>query len=120
MPTGGVNSPIIRFSTMTRPNCTGSIPTCTAIGSNTGVRIVIAAMVSRKQPTTRSRTLIMLMITIGSRLMESIASAKASVTRVVARIQPKIEAPPTMNSTTAVVSIVSMETRTSWRQESER
>ena len=56
----------------------------------------------------------MIMITIGSRLIESIASAKASVTRVVAKIQPKIEAPPTMKSTTAVVSIrIRIETRTS-------
>ena len=47
-------------------------------------------------------------------------AANASVTRLVVSTQPKIEAPATMKSTTAVVSIVSKETRTSCRQPSER
>jgi hypothetical protein len=51
MPIGGCSRPIIRLSTITRPKCTGSTPSCRAIGSRIGTRIVIAAVGSRKQPT---------------------------------------------------------------------
>ena len=57
MPTGGVSRPIIRFSTMIRPKCTGSMPSLAMIGMNTGTRIVIAAIVSMKQPTNSRKML---------------------------------------------------------------
>ena len=86
------------------------------IGRNTGTRMVMAAMVSRKHPATSRIRLIRMSTSHGSVVIPSTASAKCSVTRVVVRIQAKIEAAATMNSTTAVVSMVSKLTRTSRRR----
>ena len=57
MPTGGVSSPIIRFSTTTIARWTGSTPAATSAGVMTGARIRIAARVSMNMPTTSSSTL---------------------------------------------------------------
>jgi hypothetical protein len=52
-----VQQPIIRFSVMIKPNCTGSIPSLSMIGSSTGTRMVMAATTSTKQATNRTRRL---------------------------------------------------------------
>ena len=80
------------------------------IGISTGTRMLIEAIGSRKQPTISSSTL------ISSRMMYllsvscSSASAPASVSRVVVSTQPNREAAATINSTPAVVSMVSIVT----------
>src|SRR6266511_4159699 len=116
MPTGGVSRPIIRFSTMIRPKCTGSMPSLAMIGMNTGTRIVIAAIVSMKQPTKSRKILASSRKTSGLSLIDSTQAAIASVICVVVSTQAKIDALATMNSTVAVVSIVSIETLMSIRQ----
>src|SRR6266542_2483424 len=115
IPTGGVSSPIIRFSTMIRPKCTGSMPSFAMIGMNTGTRIVIAAIVSMKQPIKSKNTLASSRNTAGLAEIDSTQAPIASVTRVVVSTHAKIDAEATMNSTTAVVSIVSIETLTNIR-----
>ena len=58
MPSGGWSSPIMRFSVIITPKCTGSMPTFEFTGIDTGTRMLIEAIGSRKQPTTSSRTLV--------------------------------------------------------------
>ena len=120
MPTGGVSRPIIRFSTMTSPKWTGSMPSLAMIGMNTGTRIVIAAIVSMKQPTNSRNTFASSRNTYGLSEIDSTQMPIASVTRVVVSTHAKIDADATMNSTTAVVSIVSIDTLTSIRHVSVR
>jgi len=50
MPYGGVESPIMRFSTMTTPKWTRSIPNWLRIGIMIGVNMSCMGVVSRKQP----------------------------------------------------------------------
>ena len=45
-PTGGVIRPIPKFSIMTTPNCTGSIPTFVTTGRSIGVVIKINGAIS--------------------------------------------------------------------------
>ena len=59
IPSGGCRSPIIRLSVITTPKWIGSMPTLRITGISTGTRMLMAAIVSRKQPTTSSRRLIM-------------------------------------------------------------
>ena len=96
---------------MITPKCTGSTPIATATGSSTGVRIVIAATVSMKQPTTSRTKLIIRRMTHGRSETPSSSEAAASGTRFDVRIQAKIDAPATTKSTTEVVSMVSKLTR---------
>ncbi len=102
----------MRFSTITRPKCTGSMPSLCTIGSRIGTRMVIAAVGSRKQPTKSISRLASSRNIIGSVVTDSTQLAIISVVRVAVSIQPKIEAAATMSSTAAVVSIVSIETFT--------
>ncbi len=95
---------------MISPKCTGSIPSCRTIGSSTGTRIVIAATGSRKQPTNSIRPLASSRNTHGSCVNPSTQPAISSVVLVTVSIQPKIDAAATMNSTVAVVSMVSIDT----------
>ena len=62
-PTGGVISPMPRFTIMIMPKCTGSMPMALATGSSTGVRIKIKGAMSIKVPSTSSMMLIMARIT---------------------------------------------------------
>src|SRR5262245_65859517 len=58
IPSGGCRRPIIRLSVIMKPKCTGSMPTFTMTGIKTGTRMLIDAIGSRKQPMTRSRTVV--------------------------------------------------------------
>ena len=51
VPTGGVQSPIHKLSTMMIPKCTGCIPNSVTTGKNIGVNISIAGVISIKVPT---------------------------------------------------------------------
>src|SRR5437867_1722469 len=113
MPIGGCNKPIIRFSTMISPKCTGSIPSCCTTGMSTGTRMVIAATGSRKHPTNSISKLASSRNTHGLCVKANTHKATASVTLVAVNSQPKIDAAATMNNTTAVVSMVSIDTLTS-------
>ena len=117
---GGVIRPIMRFRIITSPKCTGSMPSLAMIGMNTGTRIVIAAIVSMKQPTNRRKTFASSRNTSGLSEIDSTQLPIASVTWVVVRTHAKIDADATMNRTTAVVSIVSIEIFTNMRQLSVR
>src|SRR5215475_12391073 len=110
MPSGGCSSPIIRLSVIITPKCTGSMPTLTITGRRTGTRILIDAIGSRKQPTTSNRTFVSNRMMYLLSVRASSDSVVYSVTRVVVSTQPNSEAAPTINSTPAVVSIVSIET----------
>src|SRR5216683_5825917 len=110
MPSGGCNNPIIRLSVITTPKCTGSIPTLRMIGISTGTRMLMEAMVSRKQPTTSSSTLIRSRMIYLLSVKLSNAAAPASVSRVVVNTQPNSEAAATTSRTPAVVSMVSIVT----------
>ena len=120
MPTGGVSRPIIRLSTRISPKWIGSMPSLAMIGMKTGTRMVIAAIVSMKQPTNSRKTLASSRKTIGLELIDSTHAPTASVAWVVVSTQAKIDALATMNSTVAVVSMVSIEIFTSIRQLSVR
>src|SRR5690554_2419467 len=51
-PTGGVQSPMFRFSIMMMPKCMGSMPNCVVtMGKNMGVKINTAGVMSIKIPT---------------------------------------------------------------------
>src|SRR5690606_24769534 len=64
-PTGGVQSPIQRLSTITMPNCMGSIPSSVTIGRKMGVNMSTAGVMSIKMPTNNNNKLIINKITIG-------------------------------------------------------
>ena len=84
------------------------------MGSRIGTRIVIAAVGSRKQPTNSIRQVGEQQEAHGSCVnSEAPSAAIISVVRVAVSIQPKIDAAATMNSTVAVVSMVSIDTLTS-------
>ncbi len=72
--------------------------------------MLIAAMVSRKQPTTSSSRLISSRMMYWLSVSDSSASVASSVSRVVVSTQPNSEAAPTISSTPAVVSMVSIVT----------
>ena len=88
------------------------MPSCVAIGSRIGTRIVIAAVGSRKQPTNSISRLASSRNTQASLVKASTQAAMSAVTPVAVSIQPKIDAAATMNSTVAVVSMVSRQTLT--------
>src|SRR5512133_3931004 len=112
MPIGGCSSPIMRFSTITSPKCTRSMPSFWQIGTRIGTRIVMAAVGSRKQPTNSISTLASSRNTQGSLVKASTHSAIAAVMPVAVSIQPKMLAAATMKSTVEVVSTVSRHTLT--------
>src|SRR6266511_1073685 len=62
-PNGGVSVPISRFTTMMMPKCTGSMPSATTVGNSVGVAIRRIAVVSMKQPLTKSAMLMIARIT---------------------------------------------------------
>src|SRR5690606_6360726 len=107
MPSGGCSRPIIRFRVMTRPKWIGSMPSFSTSGNRMGTRMVMAAMVSMKQPTTRisrfasSRNTHLLCVTA------RMASVSVCAAWVVVSSHANTEAAVTMNSTDAVVSMVS-------------
>ena len=57
LPTGGVQSPTQRFSTITMPKCTGSIPSATTTGRKMGVKMRMAGVMSMNVPTVSRMTL---------------------------------------------------------------
>jgi hypothetical protein len=67
IPNGGVSRPIIMMSTMMTPKCRGSRELACMIGTSTGVRMMMAAVASRKQPTMSRKPMIRSPTTIGSR-----------------------------------------------------
>ncbi|MCY1371319.1 hypothetical protein D9M69_584560 [compost metagenome] len=112
MPIGGCSTPIMRLSTITTPKCTGSMPSWFEIGSRIGTRIVMAAVVSRKQPTNSISRFASSRNTQASLVKLSTQPAMSAVTPVAVSIQPKIEAAATMKSTVEVDSTVSRQTLT--------
>lgn len=64
-PYGGVMKPIAKLMVITIPNCTGSIPMPTAIGSRIGVRIMQEDILSIKQPMISNMILTNIIMTIG-------------------------------------------------------
>src|SRR3954451_5412294 len=85
----------------------GSIPSFRTIGSKIGTRMVIAAMVSMKQPTNRIRMLARKRNTHLLVVSPRIASERIWAAFETVSSQAKIEAAVTMKSTEAVVSMVS-------------
>ncbi len=83
------------------------MPSFSTIGSRIGTRMVIAAMVSMKQPTNRIRMLASSRNTHLFWVIPSIASVRVCAACDTVSSQAKIEAAVTMNSTEAVVSMVS-------------
>ena len=83
------------------------MPSFSTIGSRIGTRMVIAAMVSMKQPTNRIRMLASSRNTHLLWVIPSIASVRIWAACDTVSSQAKIEAAVTMNSTEAVVSMVS-------------
>ena len=63
LPTGGVHNPMLKFITITIPNCTGSIPSLMAMGKNIGVKINTAGVISINVPTASKITFIISNIT---------------------------------------------------------
>ena len=94
-PTGGVVSPIIRFSTATVAKCSGSIPTAFDSASKGTNRMIRAAMVSRNMPTHSSRMLISSSTRNLLSVIDRTASAMACGIRSDTRIQPNTLAKPT-------------------------
>src|SRR5260221_6440025 len=90
------------------------MPSLGKIGRRIGTRIVIAAVGSRKQPTNSISRLASSRKPAGVEVTDSTQLAIISVVRVAVSIQPKIDAAATMKSTAAVVSIVSIDTFTSF------
>ena len=86
------------------------MPSCSTTGISTGTAIRIAAVGSRKQPTNSSSRLTSSRNTHGECVKPSTHAVTMSVTRVAVSSQPKIDAAATMNSTVAVVSMVSIDT----------
>src|SRR6058998_2394031 len=68
MPTGGVSRPIIRFSVITTPKCTGSMPNFASTGMKIGTVSSMIAMPSIKQPRTSRMTLMISRMTAGLEL----------------------------------------------------
>src|SRR5699024_5057172 len=64
-PNGGVTNPIARFITRITPKWTGSIPIEDTTGSNIGVKITIAEIVSINIPTISKNILMIKIITSG-------------------------------------------------------
>ena len=78
-----------------------------AIGSRIGTRMVIAAMVSRKQPTTSTSMLTRIRNTHLLSVSPRMASDISCAAWLTVSSQAKTEAAVTMKSTEAVVSMVS-------------
>ena len=76
-PIGGVTKPTARFTTIITPKCIGSMPISVTIGSNIGVRINIAGVVSITIPTISRNILITSNSTIGFVKWVSIQSLTA-------------------------------------------
>ena len=83
------------------------MPSFRTIGSRIGTRMVIAAMVSMKQPTNRIRMFASSRNTHLFWVMPRIAVGQDLRRLATVSSQAKIEAAVTMNSTEAVVSMVS-------------
>src|SRR5690606_12851822 len=66
VPTGGVHTPIHRFSTMIIPKWTGCIPIAITTGKNIGVNIKTAGVMSIKVPTINKVILIKNRTNMGS------------------------------------------------------
>src|SRR5450755_1453219 len=95
---------------MISPKCTPSMPSWCTTGINTGTRISMDAVGSRKQPTNSISRFASSKKTHGLCVNDKTQAAKESVTLVTVRSQPKIDAAATMNMTVAVVSMVSIDT----------
>ena len=114
MPTGGVRSPIIRFSIMMIPKWTGSTPMAVTTGRNTGVRMMMDGVESMNMPTnTRNRlinssAMYLLFQYIRNRLATNCGNRSKE------RIQQKIVAPHTIIMTVQVVSLASLRACTSF------
>ena len=87
-PNGGVSKPIIRLRTMTRPKCRGSMPTLVSNGARTGIRMLMAAMVSIKQPMNNKKTLRIKSTTSGLVLISVNNSNKTIGVRLRIKTQP--------------------------------
>ena len=74
-PTGGVSTPMDRFTTMIIPNASGSICKLSAMGSRTGDRIIMADPASRNIPAMTRRTFTIIRNTAGESVMEYTKSA---------------------------------------------
>ena len=109
-PIGGCRSPIIRFSTITRPKCTGSMPSWRHDRQqdrhqdrDRRGRLEEAADEQHQQIGQQQEHRRVVVQTAPS-------AAIISVARVAVSIQPKIEAAATISSTVDVVSMVSIDT----------
>ena len=102
-PNGGVMNPIAKLTTMIIPKWIGSIPMFTAIGSKIGVKIMIAANVSIKQPTINSNNVISKMIIIGFSEIDNIKSVTICGICSIVNSLPKAVAVPIIIKTVAVV-----------------
>ena len=57
--------PIARSIVITIPNCTGVSPHCSAVGRRIGARMMVAEILSMKQPTISNKAEIIISITTG-------------------------------------------------------
>ncbi|MCY1310519.1 hypothetical protein D9M70_607180 [compost metagenome] len=120
IPMGGCSRPIIRFSVMIRPKWIGSMPSLSTMGSRIGTRMVMAAIVSMKQPTIRISTLAINRNTHLFCVTLRMPSVSACAAWVVVSSQANTDAAVTMKSTDAVVSMVSNEALAKVRKVMER
>ena len=120
IPTGGVSNPSIKFRIKIIPKWTGSMPICTATGKSTGTKIVMAAIVSMKQPIINTMTVIMSSIMTLFSVKVSSCSAKKVANWFAVRIHAKIVDVATIIKIEAVVSMVSCDTRIRLLKESVR
>ena len=107
IPTGGVHCPIPSAITVITPNCTGSMPTCRAIGKRIGTRMIIAGVRSRKVPAASRMPTIISLSAIGLEVIASIPSPICCGTCSTVRSQAKGAVAPMHRTTTPVTLTVS-------------
>src|SRR5665648_637630 len=101
---GGVNIHKERFTTTISPKKIGSMPNCVMRGKKTGAKMIIAAFVSIKVPTIRSKILIVNKIILG--FSEIVKNHSAIIIGILslASNQPKAEEVEIISITTAAVT----------------
>jgi len=88
-PTGGVIMPSVRLTITTMANCSGSIPSDSAIGASTGTKIITPGSGSMKMPASSRKRLISSSSSIGPSPSPEIQAAAVCGTWPTVRIHPK-------------------------------
>ena len=108
MPYGGVIKPMASSIVITTPNCTVERPHSRTVGSSMGARMMVAEMLSMKQPTIKRRMVMRPRITMGlSETLVSIVHRRLGICLRV-RTRPREVVMPTMNSVEPLMSTASI------------